>query len=212
VALAGGRAVQRRRRAPPRNSNRRCAGEGTRRRGAVGPGRLTQPVNISIEPDGTKYVTDPVRGQVVIFGKDDNYLRANVLENLMTVCADCHPKVETAESAPTALEGLAYVLGNLAPLFVMCDPGDLSVNADWHSAHMRLPTITIYELTSGGTGLCEELAKHHAALLQMATQRMNECACERGCPACVGPTEERHSRNLKADTKRLIEMLGMPDT
>jgi hypothetical protein len=44
--------------------------------GAVGPGRLTQPVNISIEPDGTKYVTDPVRGQVVIFGKDDNYLRA----------------------------------------------------------------------------------------------------------------------------------------
>ena len=44
--------------------------------GAVGPGRLTQPVNISIEPDGTKYVTDPVRGQVVIFDKDDNYLRA----------------------------------------------------------------------------------------------------------------------------------------
>ena len=44
--------------------------------GAVGPGRLSQPVNISIEPDGTKYVTDPVRGQVVIFDKDDNYLRA----------------------------------------------------------------------------------------------------------------------------------------
>ena len=44
--------------------------------GAVGPGRLSQPVNISIEPDGTKYVTDPVRGQVVIFDKDDVYLRA----------------------------------------------------------------------------------------------------------------------------------------
>lgn len=44
--------------------------------GAVGPGKLTQPVNISIEADGTKYVTDPVRGQVVIFDKDDNYLRA----------------------------------------------------------------------------------------------------------------------------------------
>ncbi|MEO8197110.1 MAG: hypothetical protein ABI689_10335 [Thermoanaerobaculia bacterium] len=44
--------------------------------GAVGPGRLTQPVNISIEPDGTKYVTDPVRGQVVVFDRDDAYLRA----------------------------------------------------------------------------------------------------------------------------------------
>lgn len=44
--------------------------------GAVGPGRLTQPVNISIEPDGTKYVTDPVRGQVVVFDKNDAYLRA----------------------------------------------------------------------------------------------------------------------------------------
>ena len=44
--------------------------------GAVGPGKLSQPVNISIEPDGTKYVTDPVRGQVVVFDKDDAYLRA----------------------------------------------------------------------------------------------------------------------------------------
>lgn len=44
--------------------------------GAVGPGRLSQPVNISIEPDGTKYITDPVRGQVVIFDRADNFLRA----------------------------------------------------------------------------------------------------------------------------------------
>ena len=44
--------------------------------GAVGPGRLTQPVNISIEADGTKYVSDPVRGQVVVFDRDDAYLRA----------------------------------------------------------------------------------------------------------------------------------------
>ena len=44
--------------------------------GAVGPGRLSQPVNISIEADGTKYVTDPVRGQVVVFDRNDAYLRA----------------------------------------------------------------------------------------------------------------------------------------
>src|SRR5262249_25030444 len=45
-------------------------------KGAVGPGGLKQPGNISIEPDGTKYVTDPVRGQIVVFDKNDAYVKA----------------------------------------------------------------------------------------------------------------------------------------
>jgi len=45
-------------------------------KGAVGPGRLIQPTNISIEKDGTKYVADPLRGQIVAFDRDDGYLRA----------------------------------------------------------------------------------------------------------------------------------------
>jgi sugar lactone lactonase YvrE len=44
--------------------------------GAVGAGRLSQPSNISIEADGTKYVADPVRGQIVVFDREDQYLRA----------------------------------------------------------------------------------------------------------------------------------------
>ena len=45
-------------------------------KGAVGPGKLVQPTNISIEADGTKYVADPARGQIVAFDRDDQYLRA----------------------------------------------------------------------------------------------------------------------------------------
>lgn len=45
-------------------------------KGALGAGMLRQPVNISVAPDGTKYVADPVRGQVVAFGADDSYLKA----------------------------------------------------------------------------------------------------------------------------------------
>lgn len=45
-------------------------------KGAVGPGKLIQPLNISIEPDGTKYVADPERGQVVVFNRADEYVRA----------------------------------------------------------------------------------------------------------------------------------------
>ena len=45
-------------------------------KGAKDKGRLIQPLNISIEADGTKYVADPVRGQVVAFDRNDEYLRA----------------------------------------------------------------------------------------------------------------------------------------
>jgi DNA-binding beta-propeller fold protein YncE len=44
--------------------------------GAHGLGRLIQPVNIKIDQDGNKYVADPGRGQVVIFGRDDHYVNA----------------------------------------------------------------------------------------------------------------------------------------
>jgi sugar lactone lactonase YvrE len=45
-------------------------------KGAVGPGRLIQPQNISVASDGTKYVADPGRGQVVVFGRNDEYVKA----------------------------------------------------------------------------------------------------------------------------------------
>ncbi|MFN7975974.1 MAG: hypothetical protein U0166_27170 [Acidobacteriota bacterium] len=45
-------------------------------KGDIGPGALKQPVNISIDQDGNKYVSDPVRGQVVVFDKEDEYKTA----------------------------------------------------------------------------------------------------------------------------------------
>jgi DNA-binding beta-propeller fold protein YncE len=45
-------------------------------KGAAGPGGLRQPVNISIESDGTKYITDPVRGQIVVYDRNDAYVKA----------------------------------------------------------------------------------------------------------------------------------------
>lgn len=45
-------------------------------KGAKGPGKLIQPLNISIEADGTKYVADPARGQVVVYDRNDEYVMA----------------------------------------------------------------------------------------------------------------------------------------
>jgi DNA-binding beta-propeller fold protein YncE len=44
--------------------------------GAQGLGKLVQPLNISIDKDGNKYVTDTVRKQVVVFDRNDFYVRA----------------------------------------------------------------------------------------------------------------------------------------
>ncbi|MCL5024679.1 MAG: hypothetical protein M1497_15195 [Nitrospirae bacterium] len=44
--------------------------------GAKGRGKLVQPINISIDRDGNKYVTDPVRGQVVVYDRNDAYVKA----------------------------------------------------------------------------------------------------------------------------------------
>jgi sugar lactone lactonase YvrE len=41
-----------------------------------GEGRLQIPINISIDADGTRYVTDTGRNQVMIYSKDDAYLGA----------------------------------------------------------------------------------------------------------------------------------------
>ncbi len=45
-------------------------------KGAIGQGKLIQPINISIDEKGNKYVTDPMRKQVVVFDRNDLYVRS----------------------------------------------------------------------------------------------------------------------------------------
>lgn len=41
-----------------------------------GQGQLRKPVNISIDRDGTRYVADTIRGQVLIYSRDNKYVEA----------------------------------------------------------------------------------------------------------------------------------------
>jgi len=45
-------------------------------KGAKGLGKLVQPINISLDAEGNKYVCDPVRRQVIMYDKNDFYVRA----------------------------------------------------------------------------------------------------------------------------------------
>ncbi len=51
-----------------------------------GEGRLLMPINISIDTDGTRYVADTGRSQVVIFDKDGNFLGAIGTRDEMKPC------------------------------------------------------------------------------------------------------------------------------
>ena len=44
--------------------------------GRAGRGKLQKPINLTVAPDGTRYVADIGRGQVVVFGPDNRYMRA----------------------------------------------------------------------------------------------------------------------------------------
>jgi DNA-binding beta-propeller fold protein YncE len=62
-----------------------------------GQGALRTPVNIAVDQDGTRYVADTGRGQVVIFAADDRYLGA-IGEKVLRA-AKAHAKALAAETA-----------------------------------------------------------------------------------------------------------------
>lgn len=119
-------------------------------------------------------------------GENDNYLQANSLDNLITLCSDCHRQLETARDMLGTLEGLSNLLRGLAPLFLMCDPRDLGIAVDLDMGFTRAPTVVIYDLVPGGAGFSEGLYSRHDAVLAASLDRVRECSCKEGCPACVG--------------------------
>ena len=75
----------------------------------------------------------PFKEYGYVRGLNDNYLKANRVENLVALCPSCHRQAEQSVQARSAMGGLAYVLRNLAPLFLMCDSGDVMVSAETRS-------------------------------------------------------------------------------
>jgi DEAD/DEAH box helicase domain-containing protein len=133
--------------------------------------------------------------------------RANQLDNLVTLCAECHRKVELNVRIRSGLAGLGTVLGQLAPLYLMCDPGDLGVFTDpaWSQTGNR-PAVVLYDQVPAGIGFSEKLYELHAELLARALELVRGCACEDGCPSCVGPGGE-NGLGGRQETRALLEEL-----
>jgi DEAD/DEAH box helicase domain-containing protein len=136
--------------------------------------------------------------------------RANQLENLVTLCPECHKKAEQNVRMRSGLAGLASVLGQLAPLFLMCDSGDLGVyydpQADFSDGQ---PAVALYDLVPAGIGFSRKLFEMHAELTARALELVQECPCEDGCPSCVGPAGENGMGGKQESLALLRELAGV---
>jgi DEAD/DEAH box helicase domain-containing protein len=107
----------------------------------------------------------------------------------------------------SGLGGLAFALGHLAPLFLMCDLNDVAVHHDPKSplADGR-PVVVIYDVTPGGIGFSERLFELHAGLIAQAHALVAACVCADGCPSCVGPGGEE-GRGGKQEALAILERI-----
>ena len=157
----------------------------------------------------------PFRAFGYVPGANDNYLAANALSNLVTLCRACHWRADGAQAVGGSLGGLANALANVAPLFLMCDPRDIGVVAELRSSHTGCATITVYDQVPAGIGLSQRLFSLQDEVLRAAGELVAGCSCEGGCPACVGPILDP-GRNVKQQVLCLVAAAlehgpGLPD-
>lgn len=181
------------------------------------------------EPPGRQHDVHhqiPFRTFGYVPGRNERYKEANQLENLLLVCRTCHRRLEMGVRVRGGLDGLAYVLGQLAPLYLMCDRQDLDVHvsrgglrgapglspgtgAETAVAALDRPTIFIYERAQAGLGFSSRLYELHDRLLAAAQEQIERCPCLHGCPACVGPVLEQGQVWLPTKTlaRALLQVL-----
>ena len=78
----------------------------------------------------------------------------------------------------SGLAGLAYVLGNLAPLFLMCDPSDLGTHIEpVENKTFIQPTIVLYDAVPAGIGFSQKLFEMHNEMMARALELVSDCPC-----------------------------------
>ena len=114
------------------------------------------------------------------------------------------------EELQVGLWALGNLLVNVAPVFVLCDPRDVQVHTELRSEHTGLPSIFLYDTVPAGVGLTEKLYELRGALLRAAREHVLACACEAGCPSCVGPHNEIAGNPKRAAVSILTRLSPRP--
>ena len=125
-----------------------------------------------------------------------------------------------ADAKRDGLVGLAHAMRSVAQLLLMCDRHDVGVSIDGDGSETPVlggpsatpaqrppePQIFIYDNYPGGIGFSEPLFGLHDELLARTRDLIADCACEAGCPSCVGPAGDA-SEQAKAVASSLLAAL-----
>lgn len=108
------------------------------------------------------------------------------------------------EEIEGGLVGTANLLKGVAPLYLMCAPGDLHVQPQVRAMNTKAPTVFLYDAYPGGIGLADKCYQVRREVIRTALDMLGNCPCEQGCPSCVGPVEVVGSKG-KETAKRFLE-------
>lgn len=110
------------------------------------------------------------------------------------------------EELKNAMVGLAHLLKNIAPIYLICAAQDVNVVYHVKDPFTGKPTIYLYDSIPGGVGLSDRVFEMEHELLSTAREMLNACPCSDGCPSCVGVAAGTGAkRTLKAILNRLLD-------
>jgi DEAD/DEAH box helicase domain-containing protein len=116
----------------------------------------------------------------------------------------------TPTEKQSGISGLGNALRTVAALLLMCDPRDLGVALSEEIAgglETWEPNLYLYDMYPGGIGQSSPLFRLAPRLLQQTEGLLSNCACDAGCPSCVGPVGEVGERG-KLVAQRILEALN----
>ena len=116
----------------------------------------------------------------------------------------------TPAEKQSGIAGLGNALRTVAALLLMCDPRDLGVAlSEDISGGLETfePNLYLYDMYPGGVGQSAPLYRLAPRLLKQTAELLAACACEAGCPSCVGPAGEVGERGKEVAARMLAELL-----
>jgi DEAD/DEAH box helicase domain-containing protein len=132
-----------------------------------------------------------------------------------------------ADDRRDGVVGLSFAMRQVAQLMLMCDRQDIGISIGTGEeaaagavvtsavmggrpgAELDEPRVFVYDNYPGGIGFSEPLFGMHDQLLADTRTLIASCACDHGCPTCVGPIGESGPL-AKQVALTLLDRLLMP--
>ncbi len=117
----------------------------------------------------------------------------------------------TPSRRQAGLSGIGQLLRTVGALLLMCDPRDLGATLSEDIAQGLKcfePNVYLYDNYPGGVGQSAPLFRLAGRLIAGALDLVKNCACDAGCPSCVGPPGET-GESGKQVAMRMLEALAM---